>query len=173
MSPSEITATSLVPPPISATMLPEASATGSPAPIAAAIGFSIRLTYRAPALFAASCTALRSTSVTPDGMHIITRALPNGEPLIAFFIKRESMSAVMSKSAITPSLSGFTAVIEPGVRPIICFASLPTATTFGGFALTSTATTDGSRTTIPLFFTHTSVLAVPRSMPKSTENNIK
>ena len=40
--PSEITATSLVPPPMSRTMLPVGSATGSPAPIAAAIGSSIR-----------------------------------------------------------------------------------------------------------------------------------
>ena len=42
MPPSEITATSLVPPPMSTTMLPVGSPTGSPAPIAAAIGSSIR-----------------------------------------------------------------------------------------------------------------------------------
>ena len=40
--PREITATSLVPPPTSSTMLPVGSPTGSPAPIAAAIGSSIR-----------------------------------------------------------------------------------------------------------------------------------
>lgn len=40
--PSEMTATSEVPPPMSTTMDPRASATGSPAPIAAAIGSSIR-----------------------------------------------------------------------------------------------------------------------------------
>src|SRR5699024_11229845 len=62
--------TSLVPPPISTTIEPTASETGSPAPIAAAMGSSIRLTYFAPALRAASCTALRSTSVTPEGMQI-------------------------------------------------------------------------------------------------------
>ncbi len=39
--PSEITATSVVPPPMSTTMLPVASCTGSPAPIAAAIGSSM------------------------------------------------------------------------------------------------------------------------------------
>ena len=44
MPPSEITATSLVPPPISTTMLPVASATGRPAPIAAAIGSSMMAT---------------------------------------------------------------------------------------------------------------------------------
>src|SRR5207247_460071 len=44
-----MTATSVVPPPMSTTMLPCGSATGSPAPIAAAIGSSIRYTPRAPA----------------------------------------------------------------------------------------------------------------------------
>jgi hypothetical protein len=40
--PSEITATSLVPPPTSTTMLPVGSPTGRPAPMAAAMGSSIR-----------------------------------------------------------------------------------------------------------------------------------
>ena len=40
--PSEITATSVVPPPMSTIMFPVGSATGSPAPIAAAIGSSIK-----------------------------------------------------------------------------------------------------------------------------------
>ena len=39
---SEITATSVVPPPMSMTIEPEASPTGMPAPIAAAMGSSIR-----------------------------------------------------------------------------------------------------------------------------------
>ena len=42
MPPSEITATSVVPPPMSTTMLPLGSWMGRPAPIAAAIGSSIR-----------------------------------------------------------------------------------------------------------------------------------
>ena len=41
MPPSEITATSVVPPPTSTTMVPAGSCTGSPAPIAAAIGSSM------------------------------------------------------------------------------------------------------------------------------------
>ena len=41
MPPREMTATSVVPPPTSTTMLPVASWTGSPAPIAAAIGSSM------------------------------------------------------------------------------------------------------------------------------------
>src|SRR5919109_1279164 len=47
MPPSEITATSLVPPPTSTTMFPTGSSIAIPAPIAAAIGSSIRLTCRA------------------------------------------------------------------------------------------------------------------------------
>ena len=42
MSPREITATSVVPPPMSTIRLPVGSLTGSPEPIAAAIGSSIR-----------------------------------------------------------------------------------------------------------------------------------
>ena len=42
MPPSEMTATSVVPPPMSTIMFPVGSETGSPAPIAAAIGSSIR-----------------------------------------------------------------------------------------------------------------------------------
>ena len=41
MPPSEMTATSVVPPPMSTIMLPVGSCTGSPAPIAAAIGSSM------------------------------------------------------------------------------------------------------------------------------------
>ena len=41
MPPSEITATSVVPPPMSTIMLPAGSWIGSPAPIAAAIGSSM------------------------------------------------------------------------------------------------------------------------------------
>ena len=42
MPPSEITATSLVPPPMSTIIEPVGSPTGRPAPIAAAIGSSMR-----------------------------------------------------------------------------------------------------------------------------------
>ncbi len=42
MPPRLMTPTSVVPPPMSTTIEPEASLTGSPAPIAAAIGSSIR-----------------------------------------------------------------------------------------------------------------------------------
>ena len=57
----EITATSVVPPPISMTMEPVAVETGNFAPIAAAIGSSIKYTSRAPAPMADSLIARRST----------------------------------------------------------------------------------------------------------------
>ena len=66
-------ATSVVPPPMSTIMLAVGSVTGSPAPIAAAIGSSTRKTRRAPARSAESSTARFSTAVMPDGIAMTTR----------------------------------------------------------------------------------------------------
>ena len=71
----EITATSVVPPPISITIEPTAVETGNLAPIAAAIGSSIKYTSRAPAPIADSLIARRSTCVAPAGTHTSTRGL--------------------------------------------------------------------------------------------------
>ena len=49
MPASAMTATSVVPPPMSTTIEPEAWLTGRPAPIAAAIGSEMMCTRRAPA----------------------------------------------------------------------------------------------------------------------------
>src|SRR5690625_1176082 len=65
--PKEIMATSVVPPPISTTMEPLASDTDKPAPIAAAMGSSIKYTWLAPAPKADSRMARRSTWVEPQG----------------------------------------------------------------------------------------------------------
>ena len=73
--PKERIAISVVPPPISMIICPRGSSIGSPAPIAAAIGSSTRYASRAPAWIAASDTARLSTSVTPEGIPIITRGL--------------------------------------------------------------------------------------------------
>ena len=56
-----------VPPPISITILPLASSTGKPAPIAAAIGSSISFTSLAPAPRTDSLIALLSTWVDLHG----------------------------------------------------------------------------------------------------------
>src|SRR5437773_1631325 len=75
------------------------------------------------------------------------------------------MSAVTSKSAITPCRSGRIARIVAGVRPIMRRASSPTAWTRP--VTSSIATTDGSNTAIPWPRTKTSVFAVPRSIANS------
>ena len=69
--PKDITAISVVPPPISTTMFPHGLDISIPAPIAAAIGSSIKYTFLAPACDAASITAFFSTSVTCEGIQII------------------------------------------------------------------------------------------------------
>src|SRR5690554_2605466 len=78
--PSEITATSVVPPPMSTTMLPVGSQTGSPAPIAAANGSSIVNASLAPAWRDASITARSSTDVMPYGTQTITFGFFQDDP---------------------------------------------------------------------------------------------
>src|SRR5690606_27309335 len=170
MPPSEMTATSVVPPPMSTTMLPVGSHTGRSAPMAAANGSSIVWASRAPACSVASSTARCSTAVTPDGTHTITfgRRENKRRFLSALLMKYLIMVAVVSKSAMTPSFIGRIARMLPGVRPIIRLASSPTASMV--FVSVRTATTDGSRRTTPFPLAKTSVLAVPRSMPRSFEN---
>ena len=75
MPPKEMTATSVVPPPMSTTMEPVGSVTGRSAPMAAAMGSSIRYAWRAPACTAASNTARFSTEVAPHGMQMTMRGL--------------------------------------------------------------------------------------------------
>ena len=74
--PKEITATSVVPPPMSTIIFPFGSATSKFAPIAAYIGSSIIYTSLAPACITDSSTALSSTSVIPDGTPTTTLGLP-------------------------------------------------------------------------------------------------
>ena len=125
--PSAMTATSVVPPPMSTTIEPAGSVTGRPAPIAAAIGSSIKCALRAPALSAASSTAIFSTSVVPLGIPITTLGLaimPNCGWTLP--MKYLSICSVTSKSRITPSFNGLTAMTFEGVRPTILLASAPT-----------------------------------------------
>ena len=120
---SEITATSVVPPPMSTIMLPPGSWMGSPAPIAAAMGSSIRYTSRAPACMAESRTARFSTWVMPEGTPITMRGRTSVWRRCTLLMKWCSIFSVTSKSAMTPSLSGRMAVMLPGVRPSMALAS--------------------------------------------------
>ena len=108
--PSEITAISAVPPPMSTTMLPTGSWIGSPAPMAAAMGCSIRKLADAPARRAASLTARRSTAVMADGTQISTlgrlrRLTPTRRS------RTLSMRSVTSKSVMAPPRSGRSATM--------------------------------------------------------------
>ena len=128
----------------------------------------MRRAQRAPALRAASRTARFSTSVTPDGMPSSIRGRGiSPTRSCTRFTKYLIICSVTSKSLMTPSRSGRTAMMFAGVRPTIRLASAPMASTRFDFA--SIATTDGSLMTIPRSRTWTSVFAVPRSMPMSRE----
>ena len=83
------------------------------------------------------------------------------------FTKYLIICSVTSKSLMTPSRSGRTAMMLAGVRPTIRLASAPMART--RLVLASMATTLGSLMTIPRSRTWTSVFAVPRSIPMSRE----
>ena len=169
MPPSEITATSLVPPPTSTIMFPAGSAMGSPAPIAAAIGLDevfMGTSREGRLLDGAALHAgdARGTQTTTRGWA--------KRCWCTFWMKWRSICSVTSKSAMTPSFSGRMAEIDPGVRPSMRFASTPTACTSP--ERVSMATTEGSERTMPRPRTYTSVFAVPRStamsrLPKPVE----
>ncbi len=161
----ETMATSVVPPPMSTTMLPVASPTFSPAPIAAAIGSSMMCTLRAPASYAASLTARCSIEVVPLGTATTMRGLARNLLGCAFWMNMRNIRSAASRSAITPSLSGLIVAMCGGVRPIMRLAGLPTATTV--FLCRLIAMTEGSFSTMPFLRTYTSVLAVPRSTAMS------
>ena len=165
-----MSATSLVPPPMSSTRLPRGSCTGMPAPMAAAMGSSTRETERAPDSRAASMTAFFSTWVMPVGMQITMDGLTRRRPEMHLPTKWAIISRVMSKSAMTPSFMGRMAQMFWGVRPRYSLAAAPTASTLRLTA--STATTEGSLMKMPCFLVYSSVLAVPRSMAMSWVRNL-
>jgi len=108
--PSEMRAVSDVPPPMSTTMLPMGSLMGSPAPMAAAMGCSMRWASDAPARLAASITARRSTAVMADGTQITTRGrLKRLTP--TRWSSSRIMRWVISKSVMAPLRSGRTATM--------------------------------------------------------------
>src|SRR5690625_2168036 len=96
--PKEITATSVVPPPISTIILPVGSHTGKSDPIAGAKGSAIVKASFAPACLAASTTDRSSTFVIPVGTQITTIGLLKKAErfLQADFRKRLNIVAVVS-----------------------------------------------------------------------------
>ena len=110
MPPNEITAVSVVPPPMSITMLPTGSLIGRSAPIAAAIGCSSNCASAAPARRVASVTARRSTSVIAEGTQMSTFGREKRDTPARCSSKRIIFS-VISKSVIAPPRSGRTATM--------------------------------------------------------------
>ena len=108
--PSEITAVSVVPPPMSITMLPTGASMGNPAPMAAAIGCSMSCASMAPARRAASVTARRSTSVMADGTQMTTRGRLNRVTPTRWRSNR-IIRSVISKSVMAPPRRGRTATM--------------------------------------------------------------
>ena len=88
------------------TIEPVGWVTGRPAPIAAAIGSSIRKTRLAPALSADSRIARRSTAVEPEGTHTMICGVAKLRRLCTLRMKCLIISSVTSKSAMTPSRNG-------------------------------------------------------------------
>ena len=125
--PKDKIATSVVPPPISAIMDASLSSIFIPAPIAAAVGSSKTYTSFPPVSLTTSKTALLSTSVTPLGTPTTTLKLLGFFSSNACCMKCCNISAVISKSEITPSCSGFTTSIFLGAFPYMDFALVPVA----------------------------------------------
>ena len=162
-----ITATSVVPPPTSTTMLPRGPSIGSPAPMAAAIGSDTIATRRAPAARPASRTARRSTSVMSDGTQMTSVGFVWIQERSKTWLRNPRIScSAMPKSAMTPSLSGRMARSPSGVRPSIRFASSPIATTRPDASIAATV---GSSSTTPSPRARMSVFDVPRSIASSLD----
>ena len=121
MPPSEMTAVSLVPPPMSMTMLPSRLVDRQVGTDRRRHRLLDELRIAAPARRAASSTARRSTSVIADGTQMTT--FGPLKPRDADSLQEQRIiRSVMSKSVIAPPRSGRTATMYPGVRPIICQA---------------------------------------------------
>jgi hypothetical protein len=155
-------ATSVVPPPMSTTNPPAPPVRSNPAPAAAATGSSIsRTLYRGRRTPSAATIDRRSTGVAPLGTQ--TSALGRSTPNRRVRRKNScSMAAVASRSAMTPSRSGWITSMSCGSLSASASAASPTAATFP--TAVSMAIAVGSSSTMPRPATQTSVLTVPRSI---------
>ncbi len=156
-------ATSVVPPPMSTTKPPAPPVRSNPAPAAAATGSSIsRTLYRGRRTLSAATMERRSTGVAPLGTH--TRASGRSGLAQRRVLRKNacSMAAAASRSAMTPSRSGWITWMSCGSLSARASAAWPTAATLP--MPVSMAIAVGSSSTMPRPATQTSVLTVPRSM---------
>src|SRR6266851_783606 len=168
MPPSDSTATSVVPPPTSTTIEPVGSVTGRPAPIAAAIGSSIRKTRLAPALSADSWIARRSTAVEPEGTQTMICGVAKLRRLCALRIMLDHFLGYLeigdNAVAQRPDrLNVARGAADHQFRLLSDGEDLSLALTL------AIATTDGSFRTIPRPFTWTAVFAGPRAIAMSAD----
>jgi hypothetical protein len=147
MPESAMTAISVVPPPMSITMLPVGVSTGSPTPIAAAIGSATIRTCLAPASPPSRVPARRSTSVMPEGTQTMTRGL-TWKTCLSMIDLRKMPQHLLGDVEI-----GDHALLQRphrqdavGVRPSIRLARADAFGLAGGLL---DATTDGSFETMP------------------------
>ena len=163
MPPSEMTATSVVPAPATATELATGSWMGRPSPMAAAIGASSRCACAAPARRAAWRSARRSIAVAAAGTVRSTRGREN-RPMPHRSSTPCSSRAATSKSVVAPAWIGRKATTWRGVRPTSSSASCPRETTEP--LLVSIATTVGSAKMTPAVSVATRVIEVPTSIAR-------
>ena len=163
MPPREITATSVVPAPATATELATGSWMGSPSPIAAAIGASSRCACAAPARRAAWRSARRSIAVAAAGTVSRIRGREKRPMPHRSSTPWRSLAAT-SKSVVAPACIGRKATTWRGVRPTSSIASWPRATTEP--FLVSIATTVGSAKMSPPASVATRVIDVPTSIAR-------
>ncbi len=156
-------ATSVVPPPMSTTNPPAPPVRSKPAPAAAATGSSISRTwYRGRRTESAATIDRRSTAVAPLGTQ--TKASGRIGLKRCRVLRRNSCSsaAVASRSAMTPSRSGWITWMSCGSLSARASADSPTAATLP--TAVSMAIAVGSSSTMPRPATQTSVFTVPRSI---------
>ena len=156
-------ATSVVPPPMSTTKPPAPPVRSNPAPAAAATGSSIsRTLYRCRRTPSAATIDRRSTGVAPLGTQ--TSALGRSGLASRRVLRKNACSsaAAASRSAMTPSRSGWITWMSCGSLSASASAASPIAATLP--TAVSMAMAVGSSSTMPRPATQTRVLTVPRSM---------
>ena len=147
---------------MSTTKPPAPPLRSNPAPAAAATGSSIsRTLYRGRRTLSAAMIDRRSTEVAPLGTQTSAsrRSRPNRR------VRRRnscSMAAVASRSAMTPSRSGWITWMSCGSLSARASAASPTAATLP--TAVSMAIAVGSSSTMPRPATQTRVFTVPRSI---------
>ena len=157
---------SVVPPPMSMIMLPAASVTGRPDPIAAAIGSSTRWTSLALTRKPLSLTARRSTCVISGGTPMTRRGRRSG--LLPCTLRHEVHQHLLGGVEV-----GNDAVLHRPHRLDVRRRAPEHLVSLGAHGLDRcpwrccNATMDGSLRTMPRPRANTHVLAVPRSIATS------